>query len=159
MRPEDHTKKDIIHHIAFYSPLIYLIALVVGFTLDMIFPLRVIPENVFLPLGIIFIVLAPLLILWAQYSTYSLYRRMAHEVKTEHFHRGPYRFSRHPSHLGLAFLILGLGLLFNSLFIIAAAVISHIIVNYIFLPLEERILERKYGKEYLEYKRRIRRWI
>ncbi len=36
---------------------------------------------------------------------------------------------------------------------------TRIVADRIVIPREERYLERKFGKEYLNYKRRVRRWI
>lgn len=72
---------------------------------------------------------------------------------------GPYRFTRNPMYLSLCLLQGGLGFLLNDwitfLFVAPLAIILHFGV---ILP-EERYLEGKFGEQYLELKRSVRRWF
>ncbi|MCH7516444.1 MAG: isoprenylcysteine carboxylmethyltransferase family protein [Bacteroidetes bacterium] len=160
---KEHTKEGIISHLASYPPLIYLGALVLGLIIDFIIPLRIMPQAFFLPLGIVLFFLSPLLIFWAQYSSYFFSKEKENkersEIKAKHFRRGPYCFSRHPSYLGVAFLVFGFGFLLNSIFIVGLAAISFLVVYFVFVKREERILAKKYGEEYLEYKNSVRCWF
>jgi protein-S-isoprenylcysteine O-methyltransferase Ste14 len=72
---------------------------------------------------------------------------------------GPYGFSRNPMYIGLTLLYAGLvtflqlpwGLLFLPL-------VVWLVTAWVIRP-EEKYLEGKFGNEYLEYKRSVRRWI
>jgi len=72
---------------------------------------------------------------------------------------GPYRITRNPMYLGMAVLYVGvafvLGLMWAFLFLPFAV----IAVDRLVIAREEPYLERKFGEEYVEYKRRVRRWI
>ena len=144
MKAEEHTKADVISHLTVYPPIIYLVGLIIGLLLDTFITIRIIPENVFLLLGIIFLLLSPILILWARYSSYYFLRSgKICDVETKHFRGGPYKFSRNPIYLALALLVIGFGFLINSIFVITMAVLSFLVVHFFILKKEELILQKK----------------
>ena len=73
--------------------------------------------------------------------------------------QGVYRFTRNPMYLGFALCTLGLAILVDSGWMLLAVPIGLILIDRIVITREERYLERKFGEEYLSYKRRVRRWI
>ena len=72
---------------------------------------------------------------------------------------GLYRFSRNPMYLGFGLWTLGIAILINSVWFLLAAPIGLILTDRVVIAREERYLERKFGDEYLNYKRQVRRWI
>ena len=72
---------------------------------------------------------------------------------------GLYHFSRNPMYIGLALCTLGVAILVNSAWILLAVPVGLILIDRTVVTREERYLERKFGDEYLNYKRRVRRWI
>jgi protein-S-isoprenylcysteine O-methyltransferase Ste14 len=72
---------------------------------------------------------------------------------------GPYRFSRNPIYFGFALLTLGLAILVNSAWMLLAVPIGLVLIDRLVITREERYLERKFGEEYLNYKRSVRHWI
>jgi protein-S-isoprenylcysteine O-methyltransferase Ste14 len=72
---------------------------------------------------------------------------------------GLYRFSRNPMYIGFASCTLGLAIVVDSAWILLAVPIGLVLIDRIVITREERYLERKFGEEYLNYKRRVRRWI
>jgi protein-S-isoprenylcysteine O-methyltransferase Ste14 len=72
---------------------------------------------------------------------------------------GVYRFTRNPMYLGFALCTLGLAILVDSAWMLLAVPVGLILIDRIVIRREERYLERKFGEEYLSYKRRARRWI
>jgi protein-S-isoprenylcysteine O-methyltransferase Ste14 len=72
---------------------------------------------------------------------------------------GVYRFSRNPMYIGFAFWTLGLAVLLNSIWALCAVPIGLVLIDRLVVAREEMYLERKFGDEYLSYKRRVRRWI
>jgi protein-S-isoprenylcysteine O-methyltransferase Ste14 len=73
--------------------------------------------------------------------------------------RGPYRLTRNPMYLGMTMLVAGLGLLVERLGVTLAAFVAAAVIARFVIPLEERYLERRFGESYLDYKRRVRRWL
>jgi len=69
---------------------------------------------------------------------------------------GLYRNSRNPMLLGLFIFLLGLGLLFGSLSLIFVFTPIFILINVLYLKaIEEKEMEKKFGKQYLEYKKKV----
>lgn len=72
---------------------------------------------------------------------------------------GLYRISRNPMYLGMLLVLIGIAILLrNPLGLIAAAVFVAYITAFQITP-EERLLEAKFGEDYLRYKRSVRRWL
>jgi protein-S-isoprenylcysteine O-methyltransferase Ste14 len=73
--------------------------------------------------------------------------------------RGPYRFVRSPMYLGVILLVVGQGLLLGReiLFLWAAAAWLGFTAFLVFY--EEPQLSRRFGDDYDEYRRRVRRWL
>ena len=72
---------------------------------------------------------------------------------------GPYRWSRNPMYLGVALLMLGIGLPFGTWPFLAAPSGFLLTVDRTFVPGEERSLEASLGDEYRAYRSRVRRWL
>ena len=62
-------------------------------------------------------------------------------------------------YLGFALCTFGLAILVDSAWMLLALPIGLVLVDRIVITREERYLERKFGDEYLNYKRRVRRWL
>ncbi|MEZ5899753.1 MAG: isoprenylcysteine carboxylmethyltransferase family protein [Hyphomicrobiaceae bacterium] len=72
---------------------------------------------------------------------------------------GPYRFFRNPIYLGEVMAMFGLAELSKNIwFVIAGAAFALAVTVLQILP-EERHLEARFGKDYLDYKQRARRWL
>jgi protein-S-isoprenylcysteine O-methyltransferase Ste14 len=72
---------------------------------------------------------------------------------------GPYRFTRNPMYLGMAALYVGLAFILGLMWAFLFLPFVLVAVDRLVIAREERYLERKFGEEYVEYKRRVRRWI
>ena len=72
---------------------------------------------------------------------------------------GLYHFSRNPMYVGFGLWTLGIALLMNSVWMLLAVPIGLVLTDRFVIAREERYLERKFGEEYLSYKRQVRRWI
>jgi len=72
---------------------------------------------------------------------------------------GLYRFTRNPMYIGFALWTFGLAVLIDSAWMLLAIPIGLVLIDRLVITREERYLERKFGAEYLNYKRSVRRWI
>ena len=73
---------------------------------------------------------------------------------------GPYAYIRNPMLLGLFIFLIGLGILLSSLSLIFIFTPLFILLNVLYLKaVEEKEMEKKFGQEYLEYKRRVPMFI
>jgi len=72
---------------------------------------------------------------------------------------GPYRYTRHPLYLSLTLIQAGIALALNALWILLALVPTLAVMSRGVIDREERYMERKFGDEYVRYRRRVRRWL
>jgi protein-S-isoprenylcysteine O-methyltransferase Ste14 len=62
-------------------------------------------------------------------------------------------------YVALCFISIGIGIFFNSIWILLSFMPSAVIVYYIAIKKEEAYLEEKFGEEYVRYKNNVRRWL
>ncbi len=72
---------------------------------------------------------------------------------------GLFKYSRHPMYLGMLLALVGLFILLGSITPLFAIPIFMWMITKKFILIEEKALEEKFGKDYLEYKDEVRRWI
>ena len=72
---------------------------------------------------------------------------------------GLYRVSRNPMYLGFVVTLAGVATLLGSASPFIAVIGFAILTNYWYIPFEERAMLQKFGPEYIEYRRRVRRWL
>jgi protein-S-isoprenylcysteine O-methyltransferase Ste14 len=62
-------------------------------------------------------------------------------------------------YVGFGLWTLGIAFLVNSVWMLLAVPIGIVLTHRLVIKKEESYLERKFGEEYVGYKRRVRRWI
>ena len=72
---------------------------------------------------------------------------------------GLFRYSRNPIYLAFCIATLGCGLLLNNWWIVLGVIPLVGLLQVLVIRKEERYLEAKFGETYLEYRRRVRRWL
>ena len=84
---------------------------------------------------------------------------LAHQIPKKLITIGLFRFSRNPNYLGMVVALLGEAIFLGSLITFIIPILFVILINKFNTNFEEEILEKKFGKRYLNYKKRVRRWI
>jgi protein-S-isoprenylcysteine O-methyltransferase Ste14 len=101
-----------------------------------------------------------LLRVWATFAFYERKMKVISLVPQRTLIRtGPYRFTRNPLYLGgNVFIFFGAALLFGSpgALLITTA---HLPLVDLFIRREERQLEQTFGGAWIEYSKRVRRWV
>ena len=72
---------------------------------------------------------------------------------------GVYRISRNPMYLGFVLILLGIGVFMGSLIPFAIIPILAVLMDVVFIRVEERMLEEKFGERWVRYRKQVRRWI
>jgi protein-S-isoprenylcysteine O-methyltransferase Ste14 len=72
---------------------------------------------------------------------------------------GVHGWTRNPIYLGLFLVYGGIGVAAHSTWIIVLALPLASLIRYGVIAREEVYLERRFGDAYLDYKRRVRRWL
>ena len=72
---------------------------------------------------------------------------------------GPYKITRNPMYLGLAFVYLGMAIAGQSVWALILLPIVLAIIQRQAIEPEETFLEKCFGADYIRYKEKVRRWI
>lgn len=72
---------------------------------------------------------------------------------------GLYRFSRNPMYVGVAMMLIGESIFFQSYIVGAYALLVVISFNIFIVFFEELRLLNDFGNEYKEYTKKVRRWL
>jgi protein-S-isoprenylcysteine O-methyltransferase Ste14 len=141
-------------------PVIYIAGFLGGIALEAAFPIAGLPSTVALVAGFVGVAIwlaldgsAMLLFLRAKTSMVPMKPTAALVTS------GPYRVTRNPMYLGMAFLYVGLALLLGEIWSLAFLPVVLFVVDRQVIAREERYLEAKFGEAYREYKSRVRRWL
>ena len=154
--PERDNSGAVVH-----PPLLYLGALAVALVLDWLWPADFIASrNVQYWVGgsvivASFVLVAPAFRQFFRAGTNIPTNRPSTAVVIG----GPYRLSRNPIYVSMTMLIGGIGIAFDSAWVLVLLVPVLIVMRYGVIAREEAYLERKFGDEYLRYKRSVRRWL
>ncbi len=148
----------IVHQVLAVSYAVYLIAIFLGFIIEQFWDIKL-DTSICGPIGLTLIVLGTILSMWAQYvSGRGSKTRNTQTARIDHtnFLVGPYNWTRSPTQYGLVCMALGLALVYGSVVMIATTIIAFILGKFIFIPMEEHHLAKKYGASYEEYKKKVR---
>ena len=72
---------------------------------------------------------------------------------------GIYRVTRNPMYVGLTALLTMWALLLAAPWTLPGPGFFAVFTHWLQILPEERVLETKFGREYLDYKKRVRRWL
>jgi len=144
----------------FPPPLLYASAVLVGLLLERRWPLPIPKGLVTIFVGAVFvaagIVLAIVSVGGFRRSKTSIIpiRGAAALVAA-----GPYRYTRNPMYVSLTLVTIACGLFLKTWWPIILLVPTLALVHqFVILP-EERYLQRRFGDDYVAYKRSVRRWL
>jgi len=144
----------------FYPPVLLLMAVVLMVALHYVLPVARWLAWPWRALGALPIAVAVLVGFWGAVQ----FRRhdttiIPFEQSTALIAEGPYRYSRNPLYISMTLILVGLWILLGSL---SPVVVVPLFVWWIstrFIANEERHLEAQFGRTYLEYKTKVRRWL
>lgn len=72
---------------------------------------------------------------------------------------GIYRITRNPMYLGMLLILSGFPLMMDTVVGLICPAIFFFLMDRTLIPREENVVENAFGKSYLAYKSRTRRWI
>ena len=152
-------KEDSAHILA-APPFFFIIPLFVGVILEYFVPTSLLPTVPSIIIGLLFSWASlPFIIL----SLKSFYKAKttfdARKTTTTLVTTGIYKISRNPAYLSLVLFYIGLSFLINSIWILILVIPAIYSVQKFCIEREENYLEGKFGSQYLEYKKQVRRWL
>ncbi|GAG51601.1 unnamed protein product [marine sediment metagenome] len=143
------------------DPPAYLFAcLVISIVLVLIFPSLKVIHSPYTYFGIPLIIFGLWLTFWIDW----LLKKEKTTVKpwgkpTILITDGIFRLSRHPMYLGFVFWLLGLAILLGNLMAFFSPLAMFLIFEKVFIPYEEKNLEKTFGEKYRNYKKQVRKWL
>jgi protein-S-isoprenylcysteine O-methyltransferase Ste14 len=154
-----NNKKDTAGVIA-PPPLIFLGGLMMGRGISWFYPIHFLPNVWWRSLGGVFVVIGIGIVLVARSKMAKAETNIEPwKPTTAILSDGIYGVSRNPVYVAMIVVYLGVVFLFNSLTILLPLILVLLVMHYGVILREERYLEEKFGKEYLSYKKKVRRWV
>ena len=155
-------KKSKAAQVWFFPPYLVFLGLIISFLLEFLVFRNQIFDNsiIFRFLGII-LTIAAILLFVKSVRIFNLRKEKIHprSISTQIFKDGPFQFSRNPIYLAMFVLLIGVGLTLNSFWFLYSGLVVAIMIHYGVIIPEENYLEKEFGKDYLEYKKSVRRWL
>ena len=141
-------------------PLVYLTSILVGTGLHLVWPIRVFPDAVGLPVGggLLFVGIALFMLAARQFLAVGT-PLPTNQPTRAIVAKGPYRFTRNPIYLSMTLVHLGIALWINDAWLLCTLAVTLFVMSRGVIAREERYLARRFGDEYLRYKSSVRRWI
>ena len=141
-------------------PVYFLVALIAMVALHYIVPGAQLIDSPFRYMGVLLVVNAIVLILWAA----ILFQRAGTAIKpiqqsSTLIASGPYRITRNPMYLGMIGVLLGIAVVLGSVVPFLVVLGFAGVLECRFIREEEASLERTFGRMYLDYKAKARRWM
>lgn len=141
-------------------PVLLLVAILLMFALHWLFPVVQLIGAGWRVAGAVPVAVGLLLNLW----TDQLFKSAGTAVKPFDTSvalvlQGPFRFSRNPMYLGMTIVLAGIAIGLGSAtpWLVIPLFIWQLTVRYV-VP-EERKLKTSFGREYLDYMAKVRRWV
>lgn len=146
-----------------WPPIVYLLAIVVAVALGMLYPLPWINE----PLSDLLYAagwLALVGVVAIYYSAMQTLKRAKTTIRpdrpSEHLvTSGAFSFTRNPIYFANTVLMIAVGLITANVWFIALAVIAAFATQKLAIEREEKHLQVRFGKKYIDYTKKVRRWI
>jgi protein-S-isoprenylcysteine O-methyltransferase Ste14 len=141
-------------------PWIYAGFIGLGVFAHLLWPARLLPHSLNVPLGVIIVLIAAALFASAVRTLRNAGTPVPGNRPTTAIVRaGPFSFSRNPIYLAFTLFQIGLAAWINSVAILLAVIPALALMVLVVVPREERYLEARFPSEYPEYKRSVRRWL
>ena len=151
---DDKPYKKVIHLLLAHGYLMFLLAVIVGASIDLFIHFNVFKNPIYSKLGVVMIIIGTILVYLAQTASSHAGKIKIEDSSVDGFKYGPYKYFHHPTYLGLFIMTLGLGLILNSISSVVLVIIAEILAKFIFIKKEEGLLEDKYGEIFTDYKKK-----
>jgi len=146
-----------------WPPILYLVAIVVAAVLGLLYPLPWITE----PLSDLLFAagwLAVAGVVAIYYSAMQTLKRAKTTIRpdrpSEHLvTSGAFSLTRNPIYFANTLLMIAIGLITANVWFLALALIAAFATQKLAIVPEEKHLQARFGKKYIDYAKKVRRWI
>jgi protein-S-isoprenylcysteine O-methyltransferase Ste14 len=123
-------------------------------------PLLQIIKYPFNLIGILFLITGAGLNIWADQMMKKYNTTVKPDEKpTVLIETGVFKLSRNPMYLGMALLLLGAGFILGSVTSFVGVILFVAVMEMVFIPQEEKILQEQFGEEFKAYKKKVEKWL
>jgi protein-S-isoprenylcysteine O-methyltransferase Ste14 len=111
-------------------------------------------------IGVLFLVIG----FTTSFSGFSAFRNAGTPVRpgdepTKLVQNGPFGVTRNPMYLGLELVLIGAFFLAQSLFFLIPPIVFFLLIDFVQIQFEEKLMTEHFGQTYKEYQQRVRRWL
>jgi len=146
--------------VIFPPPALMLLALIAAIALHHFWPLPAAPKALAVALGAAFSVFGIGIAAWGRITLVKGGTNVSpYKPTTSIISGGPFGFTRNPLYVGIQSLFVGLSLLLGTWWGLVLLLPAFLILHYGVVLREEAYLERRFGRVYLSYKSKVRRWL
>ena len=141
-------------------PMIFYSFILLTIILNLFLPIKKVIVQPYNSLGIVLILVGLLIDVWA----WMLFRRKKktlnpYKIPSKLETGGIFKISRNPMYFGMDLVLWGLSIFLGSLITLIFPIIFIVLIERLFIEFEEKNLEKRFGKRYIDYKKKVRRWI
>lgn len=141
-------------------PTYFYSAIILELVLHFVFPVYTIRNLIVDIFGILLIVVGCIF----NYSTHKFLKKFNTTVKPFEYSTHLvtfeiFRISRNPMYLGMSSILTGEAIILGSLSTLIVVGCFIVIMQKVFIEVEEKMLFEKFGNVYIDYKRKTPRWI
>lgn len=143
-----------------HPPVFYIVAILISIGLDKLYRLSFGGGEMLENIAIIILVIG-LVIFIAAGKTFRKNKQSpsVHATPVKIYTGGIYAYSRNPIYLAANLFLISASLYFDNLWMLIMLVPVLYIMTNLVIKKEEAYLEQKFGEEYTNYKKKVRRWI
>ena len=143
-----------------HPPVFYIVAILIGLGIDYFMPLSFGFEGMTKPVSLVILILGTIVtVLGFKMFTTDKQSPSVHEPTVAVYQSGIYAYSRNPIYLGVLLWMMAGALFFDKVWIMIMVLPLILWMNKVVIEKEEAYLEEKFGDSYLDYKKKVRRWI
>lgn len=141
-------------------PTYFIILLLLSIGLHFVFPIKKIIFPPYTYFGFALIIFGGVINIWTDFLLKKKRTTVKpYENPTCLITSGPFRISRNPQYLGFTAILLGVAINHGTIITFISPIVFIVLIELLFIPFEEKNLERIFGKEYIEYKNKVRQWL
>jgi protein-S-isoprenylcysteine O-methyltransferase Ste14 len=142
-------------------PLWALLFELAGLGISQLYPWRSLIDLRSIPVALIFVVVGWGLAFWSRslFAASGTTIIPANPVNKALVVGGPYGFSRNPMYVGVILMTVGVAFLVGAIPMFLVPPALFLLLALLFLPFEEEKMQRQFGREYDDYRMRVRRWL
>jgi len=141
-------------------PTYFFLTLVLSIAVHFLLPISQIVDWPYRWAGVLIIIAGSVITIWAD----AVFKRVKTTVKPNQIPSylviaGPFRFSRHPMYLGMGAVLIGVAVLLGSVTAFLGPLSLCLVLHFVFIAHEERVMRDQFGKAYEVYASRVRQWL